>query len=121
MQWEVGGYPAFTDIAKAYTDSADAVLVLFSEEKPGSWESLETWRKLIPTGKLVLEIEVLSQNCLPSDHTSHVKVSPFDSISVHSCFNEVVKRAIEHGLNDADDILGFEDLKSRTQVRCLLL
>lgn len=121
MQWEVGGYPAFTDIAKAYTDSADAVLVLFSEEKPGSWESQETWRKLVPAGKLVLEVEVLSQNYPPSARISDVQVSPVDTISVHSCFDEVIKRAIAHGLNDADDILGFEDLKSRTQVRCLLL
>ena len=98
------------------------MLILFSEEKPGSLEGMKTWRELITDDrKLVLKVEVLSQNCPPSDSTSPLKVNPSDSISVQLCFDEVIKKAVEHGLNDTDDILGFEDLKSKTQVRCLLL
>ena len=120
LLWEVGGYPSFTDIAKAYVNSADAVLVLFSEDKPGSWESRATWLELIPPDRLSLQVEVLGDSP-QSDHFSHYQVRPSDTISVRQFFSEVVNRVLVNGLTDPDGIQDFEDLKSRTQVHCSLL
>jgi len=120
LLWEVGGYPSFTDIAKAYVNSADAVLVLFSEDKPGSWESRGTWLDLIPPDRLSLQVEVLG-NSPQSDHFSHYQVRPSDAISVRQFFSDVVNRVPVNSLTDPDGIQDFEDLKSRTQVHCSLL
>lgn len=123
-QWEVGGYPAFVEVAKQYVDTADAVIVAFSSD--GDGRSQEPWLSLVCNSRIriLVDIKPDSDQYLSQAHDSCARlfvVDPIDSGKVRQFFTEVVKIVVEDPQWRSEGEISLEELKRRTRAPCSLL